>query len=81
MLIRCENILKENESNQFKFAIILGGTNDLAHKLSGEEIFENLKKIHEICHKEGIKTICLSIPENTFVRKIKIFKLKFFFFF
>eukprot|EP01080_Neovahlkampfia_damariscottae_P000284 gene284-6699_t len=65
MYKRCQKILKLNQKNQFQVAIILGGTNDLAYKLSAEQIFENLKKIHELCFSQGVMmTICVTIPEN-----------------
>jgi tRNA A22 N-methylase len=56
----------QNDSN-YKCVIILGGTNDLAYKLTGEEIFQNLKEIHQFFLNKGIPTVCVTIPENVFV--------------
>ena len=75
MYQRCQKILKLNEQNQFKIAIILGGTNDVGDKSSKPEIiFKNLKNIHELCINNGMLTICLTIPENCVVSIIMIDK-------
>jgi len=48
---------------RFSTVILMAGTNDLGER-SAEEIFDNLKALHEICHAAGAKTVALSIPQS-----------------
>jgi hypothetical protein len=70
MFERAKEIFQTNSN--FKCVIILGGTNDLAYKLTGEVIFQNLKAIHQFFLDKGIPTVCVTIPENVFVIISKI---------
>ena len=45
--------------------IILGGTNDLTKKHCNEQnLFDNIKTLHEMVHKLGIKTVAVTIPDS-----------------
>lgn len=48
---------------KFSTVILMAGTNDLGER-SAEEIFDNLKALHEIAHATGAKTVALSIPQS-----------------
>lgn len=62
------------------YSIIIGGTNDLGWGIANDEIFENIKKLHQISRKNGIISIGSTIPpirmeqssENYNRRKIQI---------
>ena len=66
MVARLPKILK-NEG-PFDFAIILGGTNDLADLSNAKkaDLSKNIEHLHELAHKEGIKTCAVTIPETAF---------------
>ena len=50
---------------KLNLVIILGGTNDLTKQNSTEQnLFENIKKLHEIVHKAGIRTVAVTIPDS-----------------
>mmetsp|Transcript_29133 Transcript_29133/g.53156 ORF Transcript_29133/g.53156 Transcript_29133/m.53156 type:complete len:295 (+) Transcript_29133:134-1018(+) len=60
------------EKGPFDLVLILVGTNDLAlHENQdldmGEKvksIVSNIRALHEVCHKEGVSTVSMSIPPN-----------------
>ena len=66
MITRLPAIL--NKESPFNFAIILGGTNDLAFLSNAKKVrlFENIKTLHEMAHEKGIKTCALTIPNTSF---------------
>lgn len=44
--------------------LIMAGTNDLGHTAaSGELILASLQGLHRICHKRGVPTVALAIPD------------------
>ena len=43
--------------------LIMAGTNDLG-VAEPEQIFANLKQLHEICHRAGADTVALSVPQS-----------------
>jgi len=49
-------------AQEFGVAIILGGTNDLGGK-NPDNVFNNLKTMHELAAKKGCKTYAVTIPE------------------
>ena len=63
MTARLPEVLKQFAP--LDLVIILGGTNDLASLSNAKErdLFENLRKLHEIAHNIGAKTCALTIPE------------------
>lgn len=69
MLARLPKILSEAENNndQFKIMVLLGGTNDLG---AGEpdKVIRNLLKMHEMAESKGILTIAVAIPKNRSLR-------------
>ena len=48
---------------RFRTVILMAGTNDLGER-PAEEIFADLKALHEICHASGAQTVALSIPQS-----------------
>jgi len=54
-----------NETFPLDLVIILGGTNDLLlHDCNKDlDLYQELKDLHEMCHKRGIKTAMVTIPE------------------
>ena len=44
------------------YSIIIGGTNDLGWGISNNEIVRNIKQLHAISRKNGIKSIGGTIP-------------------
>ena len=54
-----------NETYPVDFAIILGGTNDLLTQdcVKDLDLFQEIKDLHEMCHKRGIKTGVVTIPQ------------------
>lgn len=40
------------------------GTNDLAVGYEPDEIMENLRVLHELCHRRGVVTVAMGIPSN-----------------
>lgn len=45
--------------------ILLAGTNDLGHGFTVEEITQNLKQLHTVCHENGVaRTIAIGIPPS-----------------
>ena len=57
-----------SKESPFNFAIILGGTNDLASLSAAKKagLFENIKTLHEMAHENGVKTCALTIPNASF---------------
>jgi lysophospholipase L1-like esterase len=47
---------------KFDLVCILGGTNDLFYH-DANVIFGNLFQMHELCHRAGVKTVAIGIPE------------------
>ncbi|KAM7219378.1 SGNH hydrolase-type esterase domain containing protein [Rhypophila decipiens] len=55
---------KNTEGNtNYDWAIVLGGTNDLARGISNEEIFHTLKAVWDVPLRRNIKVIALTVPE------------------
>jgi len=52
----------------FDFAIILGGTNDLAFLKAAKEnnLSKNIISLHQIAHSKGVKTCLITIPQTGF---------------
>ncbi|TLS24576.1 hypothetical protein PpBr36_08817 [Pyricularia pennisetigena] len=48
---------------RYDWAIILGGTNDLARQYSPETIFDNLKRCWDLALSHGSKVLVLTVPE------------------
>ncbi|KAL0485005.1 TesA [Acrasis kona] len=51
----------ELRKNKFEVAIILGGTNDIAH-FTAIDIFSNIKRLHEIALENVNHSLAVSIP-------------------
>jgi hypothetical protein len=57
----------------FDLVLIMLGTNDVAEfdidlpSVVSQEIFEDIKRLHVLCHQRGIPTVALSVPENKFL--------------
>lgn len=48
-------------------AVIMIGTNDLAEESNAPpQILEAITAHHKACHDRGVKTLCVSVPENAF---------------
>lgn len=54
----------ENEE-PFDVVIIMAGTNDIGDE-PPELIFGNIKLLHTACHERSIRTVVLSVPQNSF---------------
>mmetsp|Transcript_101723 Transcript_101723/g.195257 ORF Transcript_101723/g.195257 Transcript_101723/m.195257 type:complete len:248 (+) Transcript_101723:57-800(+) len=52
------------EDEPFELALIMAGTNDLGWNYPAEDVIKNIKRLHEICHASGLRTVALSIPPN-----------------
>ena len=45
--------------------IIIGGTNDCTKKeCNVQDLFDDIKTLHEIAHKNGVKTVAVTIPDS-----------------
>ena len=66
MMNRLPTIL-ENQGI-FDFAIILGGTNDLASLQAAKDydLAKSIKSLHQMAHAKGIKTCAVTIPQTGF---------------
>merc|ERR1712226_211314 len=53
-----------NEEKRFDVILMMAGTNDLGLGYPAETIFENVKRLHEMCHEAQVRTVALSIPPN-----------------
>ncbi|OLN88813.1 hypothetical protein CCHL11_01926 [Colletotrichum chlorophyti] len=55
----------ESEVGQTKYdwAIILGGTNDLAYNVPPQRIFDSLRRVYDSALARGIKVLALTVPE------------------
>ena len=42
--------------------LLMAGTNDLA-KSSAQEIFSSLRGLHSVCHRAGVPSVALGIPD------------------
>eukprot|EP00531_Pseudo-nitzschia_arenysensis_P007829 CAMPEP_0116138032 /NCGR_PEP_ID=MMETSP0329-20121206/12557_1 /TAXON_ID=697910 /ORGANISM="Pseudo-nitzschia arenysensis, Strain B593" /LENGTH=245 /DNA_ID=CAMNT_0003632971 /DNA_START=76 /DNA_END=813 /DNA_ORIENTATION=+ len=63
--IKLEGNEEENPPPPFDLAIILAGTNDLAHNPSSESIFNSIREIHELALDKGCtQTLALGIPPS-----------------
>lgn len=57
----------------FDLVLIMLGTNDVADfdtdlpSVVSQRIFEDIKRLHVLCHQRGIPTVALSVPENKFL--------------
>lgn len=49
---------------RYDAVLILGGTNDLADKVSTGTLVENLASLHRVAHEHGAKTVAMTIPES-----------------
>lgn len=58
---RLNKLLKHKK---FDVIIILAGTHDLGRTLTVQEIFDSLRKMHEICWTMNIRTVGVAIPDN-----------------
>jgi lysophospholipase L1-like esterase len=58
----------DSEPPKYDFVVVLGGTNDLAHKLNDPdgptEIFGGLKNCYNHVIESGSSLICLTVPER-----------------
>lgn len=52
------------EDGPFDLVIIMLGTNDLGDDEDPGVIAKSVRTLHEVCHKEGVKTVALSVPAN-----------------
>ena len=66
MLNRLPTILRDEKP--FDFAIILGGTNDLASLRAAKDydLSKSIKSLHQLAHKKGLKTCAVTIPQTGF---------------
>eukprot|EP01111_Echinosteliopsis_oligospora_P019414 TRINITY_DN939_c1_g1_i2.p1 TRINITY_DN939_c1_g1~~TRINITY_DN939_c1_g1_i2.p1 ORF type:complete len:137 (+),score=17.54 TRINITY_DN939_c1_g1_i2:260-670(+) len=58
------------ESGLYKYAIILGGTNDLGFKRP-DIVLDNLKSMHDLCKKHGVQSLAITIPQPSLELKQK----------
>ena len=56
------NYFTRVKNRNFTFVIILGGTNDLAYKLSPKFIVNNLISMHKLVHEYGGYSIAITVP-------------------
>jgi lysophospholipase L1-like esterase len=54
----------ESSAGPLDLVIILAGTNDLAFEANSDDIFNSIKKLHDIPHGKRVKTLCLGIPPS-----------------
>ena len=48
-------------------ALIMLGTNDLAHKgVTAEQVVAAIVEMHTVCHSYGLRTVALPIPPSFF---------------
>jgi len=60
MVTRFEMLISGNE---FSYAIILGGTNDMGER-NAKGTFNNLKKMYEAAKKKGVIPFAVTVPEH-----------------
>eukprot|EP00794_Sanderia_malayensis_P008112 gene8112-8981_t len=63
MLERMPHLLQKYKP--LDLVVILGGTNDLMHTncTDAGQLFNNIKKLHEMAHAAHVKTVALTIPD------------------
>lgn len=54
---------KKKTDESFDWAIVLGGTNDLAYNIKPEEIFNHLKDVYDAPLRRKTKVLALTVPE------------------
>jgi len=59
----------QNDSRGYQVVFVMGGTNDLGIS-TGEQILENLLKVHSKIRELGAKSIALTVPSNSQERTI-----------
>lgn len=52
-----------DSSQSYNWTVVLGGTNDLAHGVSAEALFEDLKRVWDVPLSHKSKVLALTIPE------------------
>jgi len=52
------------EQGPFDLAIIMGGTNDLAHRIPVPRIMRALQALHGACWEVGVPTVAMTVPPN-----------------
>ncbi|KAK3330776.1 SGNH hydrolase-type esterase domain-containing protein [Apodospora peruviana] len=50
-------------NNGYDWAIVLGGTNDIAMGIPGEDVFTELKKVWDMPLRRNVKVLALTVPE------------------
>lgn len=61
---------KQKPWRQPDLVILMAGTNDLSAPETIQEIEYSIRELHGACHAEGVRTVCLSIPDTS-VRKFR----------
>ena len=61
---RLDGTLKESKQ-PYDWIIILGGTNDLAHRENPDKILASLSQMHDRAKETGARTLVLAIPQYT----------------
>ena len=64
-----DNIIEK--AGSLDLVIILAGTNDLGFNRDSDEIFHSIRKLHEISHDRGVKTLALGIPPSAWQSQSK----------
>jgi len=54
----------------FDLALIMAGTNDLGTE-DPQIIAANLQTLHKVCHRQGVRTVALSVPPSAAATRIK----------
>eukprot|EP01111_Echinosteliopsis_oligospora_P012846 TRINITY_DN4459_c0_g1_i1.p1 TRINITY_DN4459_c0_g1~~TRINITY_DN4459_c0_g1_i1.p1 ORF type:complete len:207 (-),score=34.08 TRINITY_DN4459_c0_g1_i1:132-752(-) len=52
-----------NNPSKYKYAIILGGTNDIGFKMP-DMVNNNLKLMHDLCRDHGIISLAVTVPQH-----------------
>ena len=59
-----------NKHKPLDLVIILGGTNDLhKHDCDNINLFGSIKGMHVMCHRAGIKTVAITIPDSRYPKQ------------
>ena len=64
MIKRLNKCLTENNKVTYDLVLILAGTNDIALVKDTQKIIDKIIEMHEICKKNGTKSIAITIPES-----------------
>lgn len=52
------------DEGPFDVAVLMAGTNDISEGVrDSEAIFKDIASLHEVCHKHGVRTVAVSIPD------------------